>query len=58
MIQLKNILSGPGSFGLGVVMSLALGAPVMAQGLHAETVAKGLAHPWAVAFLPDGRING
>ena len=22
----------------------------------AETVAKGLEHPWALAFLPDGRI--
>ncbi|HUR88736.1 MAG TPA: PQQ-dependent sugar dehydrogenase [Ramlibacter sp.] len=27
-----------------------------AQTLRAETVAKGLVHPWAVAFLPDGRF--
>lgn len=24
--------------------------------LHVETVAHGLAHPWALAFLPDGRM--
>ncbi len=24
--------------------------------LHVETVARGLEHPWALAFLPDGRI--
>jgi glucose/arabinose dehydrogenase len=26
------------------------------QGLHPVTVAKGLEHPWAIAFLPDGRL--
>jgi riboflavin biosynthesis pyrimidine reductase len=45
MILLKKILVGLGSIGL-----------VSAHALQAETVAKGLAHPWAVAFLPDGRF--
>src|SRR3954470_21833016 len=27
-----------------------------AQEVRAESVAKGLEHPWAVAFLPDGRF--
>ena len=35
---------------------LALLAPAAwAQGLRTETVAQGLEHPWALAFLPDGR---
>jgi glucose/arabinose dehydrogenase len=31
-------------------------AAATAQDFRAETVAKGLEHPWAVAFLPDGRF--
>ena len=30
--------------------------PEAVKGVRAETVAKGLEHPWALAFLPDGRI--
>ena len=48
----------------GAAALLALGgAPAHAQVFHAaagdltvETVAKGLDHPWALAFLPDGRL--
>ena len=39
------------------------GAPACAQAVHAEagdfvldTVARGLSHPWSIAFLPDGRL--
>ena len=55
-----------------IVACLASGAPVLAQGqaqaprsptptpvkaaVRVETVARGLEHPWAVAFLPDGRM--
>jgi glucose/arabinose dehydrogenase len=48
----------------GAAALLALGVPpAHAQVFHAaasditvETVAKGLDHPWALAFLPDGRL--
>ena len=36
-----------------VVLSLCLAAPATAQPV-ARTISQGLAHPWAVAFLPDG----
>src|SRR4051812_46918141 len=52
MILLKKMLSGLGSIGL----VLAFATPVPALALQAETVAKGLVHPWAVAGLPDGRF--
>jgi aldose sugar dehydrogenase len=42
----------------GVLLSLVLWAPAAAdaQDLRAQTVAQGLEHPWAVAFLPDGNF--
>ena len=46
------MLSSLGPIGL----VLALAAPLGAHALQAETVAKGLVHPWAVAVLPDGRF--
>ena len=50
------MLSSLGSIGWAVAFSLLCAASAQAQSLHAETIAKGLAHPWAVAFLPDGRF--
>ncbi len=35
---------------------LLAGRPALAQAVRPETVAAGLQHPWAVAFLPDGRF--
>ncbi|MBC7939501.1 MAG: PQQ-dependent sugar dehydrogenase [Chitinophagaceae bacterium] len=35
---------------------LALAGPATAQDLKATTVARGLDSPWAMAFLPDGRM--
>ncbi len=38
----------------------AVQAPALAQGVRAETLARGLQHPWSIAFLPgfesDGRV--
>src|SRR5438105_9546073 len=51
MILFRKLLSGLGSLGLATVQA----APTSGLAMQAETVAKGLAHPWAVAFLPDGR---
>jgi len=42
---------------LAVASVLALaGFAAAAQALHPHTVAQGLEHPWAVAFLPQGRF--
>src|SRR5262249_44970084 len=45
------------------VLALAIAAPAAAQtfssasgSIRVETVARGLDHPWAVAFLPEGRL--
>jgi len=38
------------------LVAAAPGGPVAAQAPRAETVASGLDHPWAVAFLPEGRF--
>jgi glucose/arabinose dehydrogenase len=44
-----------------VALALVISAPAGAQtssagGLRVETIARGLDHPWAIAFLPDGRL--
>jgi aldose sugar dehydrogenase len=39
-----------------LVAGLALATPGFAQGVKPQTVAGGLQHPWAVAFLPEGRF--
>jgi aldose sugar dehydrogenase len=41
---------------LGFAGCLGVGVPAFAQQPHLEPVASGLAHPWAVAFLPQGRF--
>src|SRR3954469_14245556 len=38
-----------------VAIALFAAAPSFAQDLRVQTVAQGLDHPWAVAFLPQGR---
>jgi glucose/arabinose dehydrogenase len=59
MIHRINIRSGHGAFGpwlAGILLALACLGTARAQALRAETVATGLDHPWAVAFLPGGRF--
>lgn len=44
---------------LSLLIACSLGVPVQAQDAAAptlQTVASGLQHPWAVAFLPEGRF--
>src|SRR5687768_3109456 len=58
MIHRQNLRSGHGSF-VRFLAFLGLAgacAGVWAQAFKPETIAKGLEHPWAVAFLPDGRF--
>jgi glucose/arabinose dehydrogenase len=38
-----------------LILAASVGGPAAAQGVRGETVATGLEHPWAVAFLPEGR---
>jgi glucose/arabinose dehydrogenase len=41
----------------GVAQAQAPRSPTPVNGVvDAETVARGLEHPWALAFLPDGRM--
>ncbi len=43
-------------FVAALALLLALPAPAAADTLKPVTVARGLANPWALAFLPDGRM--
>ncbi len=47
---------GLAALALGVGLALLMALPAMAQALRPVTVAKGLQHPWSMAFLPDGRM--
>jgi glucose/arabinose dehydrogenase len=40
--------------GTACILAASVAAPAAAQAPRAETVATGLDHPWAVAFLPEG----
>lgn len=51
--MLRSIALGAGAL---VAQALFLAAPAAARGLQAVPVATGLEHPWAVAFLPQGRF--
>jgi aldose sugar dehydrogenase len=58
MIRREKMLWSYGFFGpwwIALVAALLSAAPAFAQELRAETVASGLEHPWAVAFLSNGR---
>ena len=44
------------TFRLLAVAALALAAAMPASALRTEAVARGLVQPWALAFLPDGRM--
>ncbi len=39
-----------------IVAALLVGAPAQAADYRVQTVATGLDHPWALGFLPDGRL--
>lgn len=48
-------LSAAGLLVIGV-LAVGVSLPAASQGVRPEVVAKGLAHPWAMAFLPDGGV--
>jgi glucose/arabinose dehydrogenase len=43
-------------FATAAVPAAAQTFPSSAGNLNVETVARGLDHPWSIAFLPDGRM--
>jgi glucose/arabinose dehydrogenase len=51
-----NRLRGRLAVSCAACIVAAWAAPVAAQAVRAETVARGLDRPWAVAFLPQGRF--
>ena len=52
------VLAGALLTGFGAAQAESTKAPAQTTkgGVNVETFAKGLAHPWALAFLPDGRL--
>jgi glucose/arabinose dehydrogenase len=52
------VVAGALLTGAGAVQAQITKAPAQSTngGVKVETFAKGLAHPWALAFLPDGRL--
>jgi glucose/arabinose dehydrogenase len=55
MRPLSRLLRTVHGFFAAVLASLLL-QPALAQGLRSQVIAEGLEHPWAVAFLPQGRF--
>src|SRR3954463_10459843 len=45
-----------GLLAIGATSAVAETYPSSAGNLNVETVARGLDHPWSLAFLPDGRM--
>lgn len=54
-IPIRHRLCGPlAFFWSALILAVSASAGAHAQDVRAETVATGLEHPWAVAFLPQG----
>jgi glucose/arabinose dehydrogenase len=51
---LRRLQGRLAAFCTSCIVAASISAPAAAQDLRAETVASGLDHPWAVAFLPEG----
>jgi glucose/arabinose dehydrogenase len=47
---------GAAAAAMGLLACLLAAAPARAQDLRVQPVARGLEHPWGVAFLPQGRF--
>jgi aldose sugar dehydrogenase len=56
MQMMSRILGQAGRLALGLGFAACAVTQVQAQEVRSETVATGLEHPWAVAFLPQGRF--
>ena len=52
----RRRLWGPLASFAAAILAVLAGSPAHAQAMRPQTVASGLDHPWAVAFLPEGRF--